>query len=206
MQRPDSSGHVLGRFSEGNPGTGTPATVLSAKQMNMIVDELVNLVESAGLTVVADGVEEGDLEWDNTQVSQAVSKVANSTSQKTDLLNNQTVKVPFGGAESEAITLDKTLVRSAEINYEIYRTDAVDEIKAIGKLVLTYKPKADTFVILGGLEDRDGQDHGVEFFLENVLDGDLNPTDIFALNYKSSDLTGGSYVGNLTYSLKTFLN
>ncbi len=39
-----------GYFSEGNPGTGTPATVVSQAWANMVQEELVGIAVAAGLT------------------------------------------------------------------------------------------------------------------------------------------------------------
>jgi len=202
MQKIDGPGHDNNEFTEGNAGTGEPATVVTSKFMNSIQKELANVVTKAGLSLVPPGVEESDPEFKTDQLAEAISKVAKTSSDIVDILNNQSVKVSFGGLGTEEITLNKTLVRSAIFEYEIYRKDAVNEIKVIGRSSFAYKPIADTFAILGGFEDQDPseEDHGVEFYLENI------GGDIFALRYKSSNLAGGSYLGKLSYSLKSFLN
>lgn len=52
MHRIDAPYHVGNRFSAGNPLTGTPATRVDADIMNALVDELVNVIEHAGITLV----------------------------------------------------------------------------------------------------------------------------------------------------------
>ena len=52
MHKIDTTGHVLNRFSDGNPLTGQPATVVDASIMNALVDELVYVIEQAGITLV----------------------------------------------------------------------------------------------------------------------------------------------------------
>lgn len=55
------------KFTEGNPVTGVPATVVSAKFLNDIQEEMCNFVESAGLDLDAD---------DQTQFEQAARILA----------------------------------------------------------------------------------------------------------------------------------
>lgn len=203
MQRPDSPGHDNGNFTEGDPSQGVPSTVVSAKWLNAVNKELVNVIEGAGLTIVAEGVAETDQEFTTDQLLQAIQLLAGTSSKSSDILNNQTVKVPFLDSEgADAIVLDKSKVKSAIIDYEIYRKDAVEEIKAVGQVVIAYKPIADTFEIIGGIENQNESEpeHGVEFFF------DLESGDNYRLTYKSSDLSGGSYLGKLSYSIRKFLN
>lgn len=40
-----------GEFTEGNPASSTPATVLPAYQMNAIVEEIIAVIKAAGLTL-----------------------------------------------------------------------------------------------------------------------------------------------------------
>ena len=56
-----------GHFSEGNPGAGTPATIVSADWLNAVQGELVNFIEAAGLTLD---------KADNTQLLQAFAALA----------------------------------------------------------------------------------------------------------------------------------
>jgi len=68
MYRIDSRGATGdGRFTEGNPTTGTPATVVNAAWMNSIQDELVNVVQGAGLTLA---------KTDNDQLLEAITIIA----------------------------------------------------------------------------------------------------------------------------------
>ena len=68
MYRIDSRGATGdGRFTEGNPTTGTPATVVDASWMNAVQDELVNVVQAAGLTLA---------KADNDQLLEAINVLA----------------------------------------------------------------------------------------------------------------------------------
>jgi len=51
MFETDSFGSVAGHFTNGNPATLTPATKSDAAWFNAVQDELVNVIEAAGLTL-----------------------------------------------------------------------------------------------------------------------------------------------------------
>lgn len=48
---PPAAAGTPGYFTEGNPATGTPATVVSADWANMVQEEIANVVVGAGLTL-----------------------------------------------------------------------------------------------------------------------------------------------------------
>ncbi|MGE4292401.1 MAG: hypothetical protein AB7E32_09340 [Desulfovibrio sp.] len=64
MKRIDHSTAADERFTEGNPATGTPATVVTADWLNGIQEELVHVITQAGITL------DGE---DLTQVYQAIA-------------------------------------------------------------------------------------------------------------------------------------
>jgi hypothetical protein len=49
MHRIDTSGSVAGEFSEGNPSTGTPATVLGAAWLNDLQANVLEVLEEGGI-------------------------------------------------------------------------------------------------------------------------------------------------------------
>lgn len=49
MHEIDGDGNVDGSFVEGDPTTGTPATVITADWLNAVQDELINVIEGAGI-------------------------------------------------------------------------------------------------------------------------------------------------------------
>ncbi|MBN8486362.1 MAG: tail fiber protein [Burkholderiales bacterium] len=51
MHRIDAAGHTGNQFTDGDPGSGVPATVVDAAWLNAVQDELVNVVEGAGLVL-----------------------------------------------------------------------------------------------------------------------------------------------------------
>lgn len=52
MHRIDTPGHVQNRFSEGNPQTGQRATVMSAAWFNDVQENLMEVLEQAGIAAV----------------------------------------------------------------------------------------------------------------------------------------------------------
>jgi hypothetical protein len=52
MHRIDSNGSVGGAFSDGNPGTGTLGTKVDAAWSNAVQEEICNLIEGLGITLV----------------------------------------------------------------------------------------------------------------------------------------------------------
>ncbi|MBL8260944.1 MAG: hypothetical protein JNM58_00865 [Xanthomonadaceae bacterium] len=50
MYKTDAPGHDDNEFTDGNPLTGTPATVLDAAFMNEVMYELINVLLAAGIT------------------------------------------------------------------------------------------------------------------------------------------------------------
>lgn len=67
MHKIDTDGHVSNRFVDGNPLTGQPATLVDAAFMNALMDEIVNVIEHAGISL-AKGT--------NTQLRQAIISIA----------------------------------------------------------------------------------------------------------------------------------
>jgi len=63
MKKIDHSTAADGLFTEGNPATGTPATVVTADWLNGVQEELAHVIEQAGITL------DGE---DLTQLRQAI--------------------------------------------------------------------------------------------------------------------------------------
>ena len=51
MKRTDADGSVEGKFSDGSPEQGLPATVINAEFLNNIQEEICNFIEQAGLSL-----------------------------------------------------------------------------------------------------------------------------------------------------------
>lgn len=59
MKRTDADGSVEGKFSDGSPEQGLPATVINAEFLNNIQEEICNFIEQAGLAL--DGTDQQQL-------------------------------------------------------------------------------------------------------------------------------------------------
>lgn len=109
MKRIDGAGATVGHlWTEGNAGTGTPATTVTADWMNILQEEIASLVEYAGLTVDQTHSYAGSPANDTTQLRQAIIKVAsgvaggiasitNANSPYTALQTKKTIAVDTSG-------------------------------------------------------------------------------------------------------------
>lgn len=78
-----------GRFAAGNPATGVPGSMVTSKFMNDVQDEIVNLIENAGLTLSTSNQQ---------QMYAAVQAVITSrfSGTNSNLANNGFQKLPGG--------------------------------------------------------------------------------------------------------------
>lgn len=183
VNAPDATeavGSIVGYFTEGNPQTATPATVVSADWLNTVQEELIGVVVAAGLTPDKD---------DRTQVLQALNAIIQNSEAINPfvLANNQIV-----AADVTGLVFDKTKFTSAEIIFEVYRKDGAQENMAIQKLVAVWKPVANTWILLGPNEF--GDDMGVTWSI----------TAVGQVKYQSTNYGGGSYVGTLKTKVTRF--
>jgi hypothetical protein len=194
MQRIDSFGAVAapptpeaqvnppGFFSIGNPSLAIPATIVAAWWLNALQEELANVIESAGLTL-----DKGD----DSQLLQAITGLAQNSTNQFVLANNQ-----VGAANITGMIFDKTIYKSAEIEFDLYRKDAVKEVSVMGRMYAIFKPVANTWEIFGPTIDGDlTNDHGVVFTIDAATG---------QVQYTSDNFAGGSYVGLLRFRMKRF--
>ncbi|MFV3377319.1 beta strand repeat-containing protein [Pseudomonas sp. NY11226] len=98
-----TSAGTPGYFTDGNPATGQPATVLAAEFMNMVMMELANLVTDSGQTLTKN---------DYKQVSKAVqAMIANLSTVTWDKVTNKPTDWAVAGKTTltGAVTLASTL-------------------------------------------------------------------------------------------------
>jgi len=100
MRRVSASGHASNFFTEGNPGTGTPATVVSASWMNIAQEEISYVIETAGLTL--DQANDYDGGNDTTQLYQAILELINTG-------GSGVAEVAFGDSPYTAISGSKII-------------------------------------------------------------------------------------------------
>lgn len=181
LEAPAAPGATVGYFTEGDPGTGVPATVVSAEWLNTVQEELVAILTAAGVTPD---------KTDRDQVLTAILALMEDGDSVADftVANNTAVAANVTG-----LSFNKVNYKSAVIEYDLYRKDATPtETSCIGKLVAIYKPTADTWEIQGPEEM--GDDCGVTFSI--TAGGQIQ--------YTSTNYTGGSYVGLMRMKIKRF--
>lgn len=172
-----------GYFTKGNPSTSTPATIVSQDWLNAVQEELSNVIEGAGITLV---------KGTNNQLAAALAFISvDYTEPQFTIANNQTTFAAITG-----MLFDKTKHKSAIIRFDAYRKDATPkEVSVIGKLHVIYKPVLDTWEVFGpDLAGDLTDDIGLEFDI----------TSAGQVRYKSTNFAGGSYVGLLRFKLERF--
>lgn len=193
MQRIDSFGaaaslpaaeaqvNTPGYFDIGNPSLSVPATVVSAWWLNQIQEELLAVINAAGITPV---------KGTNNQLLAALGGLVGQIQETTfNIANNQTTFANITG-----MILDKTVYRGAEIDCVVYRKDATpNEVASFMKIRLMYRPVLDTWELIG--PEIFGSDPGIT---------DLQVTSAGQVQYKSSNFAGGSYVGELRFKMNKF--
>jgi hypothetical protein len=85
-----------GYFTGGNPGVGTPATIVSADWLNLVQEEIMNVVLAAGET---------PSKTTNTQLLSAISTLISSTSGFPGLISGFAPSPPTGTNTTAAVTI-----------------------------------------------------------------------------------------------------
>lgn len=174
-------GSTVGFFTEGNPLTSTPATDVKGDWLNAIQEELIAVIVGAGLTPT---------KGTNNQLASAITLGVTSTNDEIAIANN------VSNTNVAGYSFDGLTTRTVEIEYSLYRKDnAPTEVAAKGKVVLVYKPVANTWTLLDPVED--GDDCGVTF---NILQTGTS----VQLRYNSSNFVGASYVGEMRLKKNVF--
>ena len=182
LEAPQPVGGVVGYFTEGDPQTSTPATVVSSDWLNMVQEEIVNVILAAGLT---------PSKTTYTQLRDSISAGITDTTSEVALANN------VANQNITGLSFLGAGVRCVEIEYAIYRkTDTPTEVAAHGKFKLLYKPVANTWDLVGLSED--GDDCGVDFDV-------LQTGNDVQVRYTTTNLAGANYVGELRFKKKVFV-
>ncbi len=173
-------GSVTGYFTEGNPATSVPATTVTGEWLNAIQEEILAPIIAAGITPTK-GVRNQLLAA--IQYLQGYSQAISTFT----IANNQSAPANVTG-----ITFDSTMIRAADINFEVYRSDSSNELVSIGKFSVVYKPIAGSWAILPS--EFAGDDSGVTF---GITSGGQ-------LTYTSTSM-GSSYQGQLRLKISRYL-
>lgn len=182
MKKIDADDHVGNRFSDGEAGV-SDATTLDASYSNAIMDEVVNVIEGAGLTLDQAQNTLGG-QPNNAQMLEAIKVLIGlgGNPLAPNLLNDQSVAQSLAG-----LSWDKTKTHSVFLYFDIMRKTATQRKKQQGLMQVYYDDFSDTwdFEIVNYSWD---DETGVEFSLD--VDGNTAQ-----LQYTTDDLSGGSYFG-----------
>jgi len=171
LEAPAAPGATVGYFTEGNPLTATPATVVSAEWLNTVQEELIAVAIASG--VVADKA-------NRAQVLAAIRWLQQNDKAIADFV----VANNTAAADVTNLIFDKTIWRSAIITFNLYRkTDTPVELSSVVRLVVQYKPVLNTWSIL---QSSDGDDCEVNFTI----------TAAGQVKYTSTNIAGANYVGS----------
>lgn len=181
LEAPAAPGGTVGYFTEGDPQTATPATVVSADWLNTVQEELIAILLAAGI--------DPD-KADRDQVVTAIKALQEDAKGIADFViaNNQAAQ------NITSLIFDKTKFKSAVIEYDMYRkTDAPTEVSCYGKVVAMFKPVANAWAILPPEEI--GDDCGVTFTIDAATG---------QVKYTSSDIVGANYSGLMRIKVTRF--
>jgi len=183
MKKIDADGAVGNEFTNGDPDTGVEATQVDDTWLNSLQREMIALLTATGQVSSQDNS-------DTTQVLKAVQILIGQGGGPNFIATFALANNQSSAQNVTDLLFDKAVYYAARMNYHIYRKDATPtEHVASGKLALRYFPVADTWAISDERED-DGDDCGIEFYV--TAGGQVQ--------YKSSNMAGGTYVGELRIS------
>jgi len=179
MFRIDSDGAtVSNRFTEGDPQTSVPATVVSADWLNSVQEEMIKTIEEMGIALSKPSE---DQHW------LALLELALRGGRKTPVthtLANNTANAPVTGFP--VLNKSNHLLRVA--TYYIERKTDTQNVQESGILMMRYDSADDEW-----------SHESFSFFddADTVFDIEQADTNAAVLRATTGDLTGTSYVGLL---------
>ena len=182
MDKIDAFGNSSNNFTDGDPATNTPATVVDAKWLNNVQSELVNIVESSG--IVLDPA-------DKFQAFKAIqSLIQNGGAQNLTTITNNAGPLDVVGAQFR-----NTLYQSISIKFDLRRRDDTDQFRELGEIILLWDYETsgwDTDLIVNYFKGQG--DSGVTFSVADFNDGSF---DFAKIKYTADDMAGANYLAEL---------
>lgn len=173
MHRIDGPGATIANlFTEGNPALGIPATVVTDDIMNDIQEELCNLIENQGITLV---------KGTQTQVLAAIKSLigVGGNELQQAIANTQAV-----AADVVGLLFNKVTYKGAVVDYEVYRQTDSGSVLEQGTLFLSHRTATDLWELS---ETSQFEGSGVTFSI--TAGGQVQ--------YVSDTLAGTTYVGKI---------
>ena len=176
MHRIDGPGATGGNlFTEGNPGLGIPATVVTDDWANDVQEEIVNVIEDQSITLVK-----------GTQ-TQLLAAIKSLIAFGGDAQINQSIANNTGPSNVVGLVFDKTETKSAHIFYAIERETDTQNEQQVGQLYAVHDSIDDVWRVS---DSSVLDDAGVVFTI----------TSSGQIQYTSDDLTGTGYSGTMRVS------
>lgn len=182
MHRIDGDGATPGNlFTEGNPATSTPATVVTDDWLNAVQEEVCNFIEGQGITLLTSGTDTYD------QLDAALKKLIRLGGETfTATIANNTGPADVGGAGE--LEWDESTTKAVFMKYHIWRRTDSNSVLESGELRLAWDTENSAWVTPEWTSNFD--DSGVTFSISSAAS-------VGKLQYTSNDLTGTSYSGTI---------
>jgi hypothetical protein len=173
MHRIDSPGATIANlFTEGNPSLSIPATEVSDDWLNDVQEEIANLIENQGITLV---------KGTQSQLEAAINAMigAGGGQNKLDPLLNNTSNQDITG-----VVFNKATYKAAVMYFDVHRQTDSSNVQEIGVLTVTHDPADDVWrsSYTSNLDDS-----GIDF---NITSGGQ-------VQISTNDLAGASYDGQV---------
>ena len=196
MHKIDSDGATVDNlFTEGNPATSVPATIVSAAILNAFQEEIVKVVEESGQTLLTSSTDSFD------QLYTGILNILKRGGEVvTQALDNNAGPLDIGGAG--VLEFDPSLVSTVSMDYRISRRTDSQNVIEVGTLRLIYDTESSSW--RDPEWQSNGDDAGTIFSLGTVSGGANNG---FAkIQYTTQDLTGTTYSGDIKITNLTVIN
>jgi hypothetical protein len=192
MHKIDSDGATIdNKFTEGNPTLSIPATVVSAAIANAWQEELVNVIEGVGITLLTSGTDTFDQL--DAAIKELFKRGGRAAPVSQAIANNQASAADV----TNFPTFDRTVVAAVEFLYSVFRRTDSSNKKETGRGFITWNSETSAWEV-SIISVHEGAD--VEFAIALVSGN------IYKLRYTSDNMAGASYAGTLRISdIKTIL-
>lgn len=179
MFKIDSEGATVdNQFTEGNPGLGVAATIVSSDWLNAVQGEVVKVIEEMGIALA---------KADSTQLYTSLIEMFLRGGRKLPI--SQAIANNTGPADVTGFEFDSALIRSKIALYSIERKSDDSNVQESGLIFIT----RDTADGIWRIETINLLDDSGMVFSDAVVAGTVSK-----LQYTSNDLAGANYSGNIS--------
>ncbi|WP_055134848.1 hypothetical protein QZH45_11425 [Pseudomonas corrugata] len=198
MQKIGSStttANAAGEYTEGNPGSGINATLITAAWLNAIQRELVNLIQGASLTLNP---------ADDSQVLKAIQALQTAMSTWTKITGKPTTVAGYGITDAFTKTETSSAIQTAVAGLVDSSPGALDTLKELATALGNDPSFATTMTnALAGKASKATTLAGygiVDAYSKSDLDTARSAADIDALRINGPYIVAASTLGTLPYA------